>query len=158
MNTPGVCLYFENCDSIVIPSKYIGQMRLDDVQESIAKSYYNSITFESEAESFAIEILKDASLLKSDFGKTLDEIVYDIMLSRMFISGVSFNEKDICIDGVEKFQIVSVSDLGNIYIVVSDTKNWSDYFDEDTINNPSYQTFLKFVQSDTNNDDTNDKK
>ena len=56
-----ITFIFENCDSITIDGKYVGDFLVDDIKTSVKKEDVNSVGKQETAYTFAIEIFKEAN-------------------------------------------------------------------------------------------------
>ena len=85
---------FENCDSIKIEGKYIGDFLVDDLKTSMQRIACNSIEKIDTANTVAIEIHKDANKERYQFGQshieTFKEMTFDRFKAYGDITSIQF--------------------------------------------------------------------
>lgn len=159
-------LVFENVDIIRIEGKYIGDFLVDDLKTSIKRMGCNSIDKIDVANTVAIEIHKDANKERYQFGQTqwedFKQMTFDRIKNCSDITGIQFELEE---DYVEEGQVPCVeyycyyvdwtgdseytneaqktylSKDGNLYIVIADKKEISDFFDLEEIEDKEYMDF-----------------
>lgn len=157
---------FENCDSIKIEGKYIGDFLVDNLTTSIKRIACNSIEKMDVANTVAIEIHKDANKERYQFGQSnieyFKEMTFDRLKSYEDITSIQFElEEDYVEEGqsprreyhdyyvswtgdneyVNEDQKTYLSKSGNLYIVIADKKNIEDFFYLEDIEDEEYVDF-----------------
>lgn len=166
MKLKNVTLVFENCDSIMIDGKYIGEFLVDDIHTSIERIACNAIERIDSADTFAIEIHKDANKERFQFDQThiedFKQMTFDRLRGYRDITSIQI---ELIEDYVEEGQVPKeeyydyyvkwtgesdytnesqvnyVSDCGNFYIVIAEGKKIEDFFDMEEINDESSMDF-----------------
>lgn len=146
---------FENCESFTIDGKWIGSFLVSDIERKITRLGCNWIDEVITAHTFAIEIFSGADGKYNPFGiqseettkfkrlKQYDDIthidftLYDQYGEKDEVKNYHFalywdNEDDD--DWNNEAMTVYQSELGNLYIVVSDKEKFDDFFDKQVIN------------------------
>ena len=159
-------LVFENVDSIKIEGKYIGDFLVDNLETSIKRIACNSIDKIDVANTVAIEIHKDANKERYQFYQThiedFRQMTFDRIKNCADITSIQFELEE---DYVEEGQVSCVeyydyyvdwtgdseytneaqktylSKDGNLYIVIADKKEISDFFDLEEIEDKEYMDF-----------------
>lgn len=163
MKLKNITFTFENCDMITIDGKYIGDFLVDEINTSFQRVACNAIIKLNIAKVFMIEIHKDANKKRCAFGcEEWEQMTFDRFLEYNDITIIEFTLDDgdgnctdynyyvnwVGDDNMENdAQHSSVSNNGNLYIVISEDKNIEDYFDAEMINDSDYMDF-KFVMYD----------
>lgn len=156
---------FENCDSIIIDGKYIGDFLVDDLNTSIHRTACNSIDKMDVARIIAVEIHKDANRERYQFGHlspSFKQIMFDRFTNWADITEVQFElEEDYIQDGelakqeyyqfyvdwigdrdeINDSQKTYISKSGNLYVVIADGKKIEDFYDLDDIEDDEYIDF-----------------
>lgn len=157
---------FENCDSIKIEGKYIGDFLVDDLKTSMQRIACNSIEKIDTANTVAIEIHKDANKERYQFGQShiedFKEMTFDRFKKYGDITSIQFElEEDYVEEGrsprreyydyyvswtgdneyVNEAQKTYLSKSGNLYIVIADKKNIEDFFCLEDIEDEEYMDF-----------------
>lgn len=157
---------FENCDSIRIEGKYIGDFLVDNLTTSIKRIACNSIEKMDVANTVAIEIHKDANKERYPFGRSnieyFKEMTFDRLKSYEDITSIQFElEEDYVKEGqsprreyydyyvswtgdneyVNEAQKTYLSKSGNLYVVIADKKNIEDFFCLEDIEDEEYVDF-----------------
>lgn len=163
MKLKNIEFIFENCDSINIDGKYIGDFLVDDIKTSIKRIACNCITKIDVAHTIAIEIHKDANHERYAFGQTqiedFKQTVFDRLGAYNDITAIKFTLEKWCDGGPKdttysyyvdwtgdseysnEAQINYQSKEGHFYILIKDKAQFVDYFDMDLINDPEYAEF-----------------
>lgn len=141
----GIELVLENCDTITIDSEYIGAIFLDDIKRDIWRCATNAIMDAETADHFAIEIFKEVGNYNS-WLENEDMSVFDRLTAWQDITSVIVNynndeqetffvhyDDNNIFCGNNKYQKSYISAVGNLYIVVSKSKNIEDYFEKEYI-------------------------
>lgn len=163
MRLKEITFTFENCDYLKIDGKYVGDFVVDDIKTSIRRVACNAIMKMDSANTFAIEIHKDANKERYAFDQTdcdrFKEMVFDRFTQYNDITHIDFELEETYVDEgqipkVESYsyylnwtgdsdysnesQKSLISKCGNLYIYVG-KNNLEDYFpseiidDEDTM-------------------------
>lgn len=149
-----ITFVFENCDYITIDGKYVGHFLVDDIKTSFERIACNSISKMDVAETFVIEIHKDANKERYPFGQ-LDGMVWANYKHSIFdrfmeydITSIEFvlNEKEYSFyvtwngddDQMNDSQSNYISKDGNLYVVISKDKKVEDFFDLDEFDDSDY--------------------
>lgn len=159
-------LVLENCDSIEIEGKYVGDFLVDDLKTSIKRIACNSIDKIEVANTIAIEIHKDANKERYQFAQTQNEDCKQMTFERLDkcadITSIYFVlEKDYVEPGqvpceecynyyvdwtgeseyVNEAQKTYISKGGHLYIVIADGKKIEDFFDLQEIEDEEHMDF-----------------
>jgi len=151
-----IILGLENCENIEIESKYIGLFLIKDIHQIVGRIACNSISKYDEVGTVAVEIYKESNLKEYyPFGSNCDRVnIFERLNKFKDITSISlvydddskedywvvFNEED---DQENDYQKNYISDLGNLYIVVSKTEGISEYFNLEEINDEEMVNFQK---------------
>lgn len=140
---------FENCETLTIDGKYVGSFLVEDLTTAFRRIACNSFDKVEIAHTFVIEIAAGADGEHKPFGiKDLETTKFKRLLMYNDITSIDFTLGEgyetieasywLCWVGqqeeVNEGQHTYLSELGNLYIVVSDTKKFEDFFDKETIN------------------------
>lgn len=157
----------ENCDSIKIEGKYIGNFLVEDIKTSIQRIACNAINRMDTANTFVIEIHKDANKERYQFDQTQREdfkqMTFDRLTSSNDITSIEFELEEAypseqsaapCrehyhyyvkwegeSDYTNEAQKTYLSMDGNLYIVIADGKKIEDIFDINEIEDKEYMDF-----------------
>lgn len=157
---------FENCDSIKIEGKYIGDFLVDNLETSIKRIACNSIDKIYVANTVAIEIYKDANKERYQFDQdhveNFKQMTFDRFKAYGDITSIQFTLEE---DYIEEGQVpckeyydfyvdwtgdsdyendaqkIYLSKEGNLYIVIADGKKIEDFFDLEEIEDENYIAF-----------------
>ncbi|MDE7425727.1 MAG: hypothetical protein K2N51_18870 [Lachnospiraceae bacterium] len=157
---------FENCDSIKIEGKYIGDFLVDDLEKSIKRIACNLIEKIEVANTIAIEIHKDANKERYQFNQTqyedFKQMTFDRLKEYADITSIQFElEEDYVEEGqvlcreyynyyvdwsgdseyTNEAQKIYLSKDGNLYIVIADGKKLEDFFNLEEIDDGEYIDF-----------------
>ena len=157
---------FENCDSIKIEGKYIGDFLVDNLETSIKRIACNSIKKMDVANTVVIEIHKDANKERYQFDqnhiKNFKQMTFDRFKEYEDITCIQFElEEDYVEEGqvprreyhdyyvdwtgdseyTNNAQKTYLSKEGNLYIVIADGKNIEDFFVLEEIEDEGYMDF-----------------
>lgn len=133
-----ITFVFENCDSISIDGKYVGEFLVDDIGSRIKRTAINSIKKLEFANTFVIEIHKDANIERYEHDvneESFKQMTFDRFLGCDIVS-VKF---DIIEDNLDDWEI-SCSEHYKYYIDWCDM----DYDDDDDYN--IYSTYYNQYQ------------
>lgn len=158
-----ITFIFENCDSITIDGKYVGDFIVDDIQTSIQRIASNAINKIDTANIFAIEIHKDANKERYQHDQiqieNFKQMTFDRFTSWQDVTSIEFELEDsyeeeerlehydYCLnwfgDDKNLNQKVYISKCGNLYLVVADStsKKFCDFFDGEMIDDKEYMDF-----------------
>ena len=155
-------LTLENCERIRIDGKYIGMFLVDDLHTYFARVACNAIEKMETCHTFAMEIHKDADKKYDSFGresettaftriKEWNDITYVyFVLEETYVEDGSIPKTEeysygVCWTGNSDYeneaQTNYISELGHMYIVISDKNKFEDLFDKEEINDAEYIDF-----------------
>lgn len=159
---------FENCDRITIDGKYIGDFVVKDIKTEIRRITTNAIDRIDIADTFAIEIHKDANKERYQFGQidkpNWKQMTFDRLVKYSDITSIEFELYDDCTTETEEENVYTeyyfywvdwtsdsdeindaqsnyVSKDGHLYIVISADKTIEDFFDKEDIDDSDYMDF-----------------
>ena len=157
---------FENCDSIKIEGKYIGDFLVDNLETSIKRIACNSIDKIDVANTIAIEIHKDANKERYQFDQdhieNFKQMTFDRFKEYGDITSIQFElEEDYVEEGqvpcreyydyyvdwtgdseyTNEAQKTYLSKEGNLYIVIADGADIEEFFDLEEIEDGDYMDF-----------------
>ena len=134
-NVKYIELVFENCEEVRIDEKYIGYMAITDFGEEIVRVAINSICKIRAADEVALEIFSEANGPFISYGKDQGITIFDRITEWNDITHINVvyedgEEEYIAINydeglnegklGAENIlQTSKLSDLGNLYLVIS---------------------------------------
>lgn len=171
-----VTFVFENCDSITIDGKYIGEFLVDDLHTRFMRTASNCIGKMETVDTFAIEIHKDANKERFAFNQddwedykemVFDRIAYNDITQINFVLEEQYVEegKIPCMESqhytvswigddeyINEAQTTYASKCGNLYVVISKDKGIEDFFDFDEIDD-SEEIDFKFKMYGYDNED-----
>ena len=147
-NIESVILYFENCESIEIEGRHIGELEIRGLKDVI-KRHGSGIKNYRTCEDFIIEIHKDADKKYKSFGMISDQTLFVRLMNTRDITSITVKYDDGSIDdniyvlykeqentfSMNEYQHVYYSIPHHLYIVCSKENKVSDYFDMHYINN-----------------------
>lgn len=161
-----ITFFLENCDSITIDGKYIGSFLVSDIKTSIQRIACNAINRIDTANTFAIEIHRDANKERYQFDQTdyedWKQMTFDRLNQYHDITSIEFElEEDNIEDGeipcrehyeyyvdwtgdqqtINEAQTNYISKDGNLYIAIADGKTVVDFFDMKIINDSDEMDF-----------------
>lgn len=146
----------ENCESFSIDANYFGAFLIDDIRYSIQRIASNSIVKMAIADTIVIELFSEGDREYRPFGALEKITIFERLQGYNDITQVvihyedqteetyfaNWAEDDDC---ENKNQSVCKSDLGNLYIVISEEKDFSAFFDTEYMNDKDYIDFTKDV-------------
>lgn len=163
MKLKEITFILENCDSITIDGKYIGDFVVQDIHTVIQRIACNAINKIEIANEVAIEIHKDANKERYEFGlEKCKRMTFDRLTDYPDITNIEFEliddysdgeetphvEKyDYCVcwvgrnDAINEAQKDYISKDGNLYIVIADSKGIDDFFNKNDIDDSEYMDF-----------------
>lgn len=156
---------FENCDRITIDGKYVGDFLVDDLKTYFVRVASNCISKNKVANTFAIEIHKDANKERHQFNQIQLEVYKQMTFDRFKCRDITSIEFELEERYVEEDEIPCVEHYdywvdwvgeseyennaqtnyinkeGNLYIVIAKDKGIEDFFDMDEINDEEWTNF-----------------
>lgn len=155
-----ITLVFENCERIVIPRRYIGIIYIEGINVEIARVACNSISKVTSAGTIALEIFSEGNGEHKPFGipQSPPEKMFDRITECHDITAIDVTYED---DSYESFwtdyeagsedglgapniyEKTKVSDLGNLYVVISKNKDIENFFPDEDINDLDNMQFIK---------------
>lgn len=166
MRLKSITLGFENCDWITIDGKYVGQFLVDDLHTEFRRTACNSIEKVETANTFAIEIHKDANKERYQFGQIqyeeLKQTTFDRLIACNDITSIQFELEENYgelgefarsenyyywvnwvgdSDYINEAQTNYISKCGNFYIVIAEGKGTKDFFNMEEINDSEAMEF-----------------
>ena len=146
-NIESIILHFENCESIEIEGRHIGEIEVRGLKQCISR-HGNSIRNYRICDDFVLEIHKDADKRYKSFGMISDDVLFNRLLNTKDIVSITIKYNDGTIDddiyvpynedentfSINKNQHVYYSILNHLYIVCSKENLIKDYFDIGYIN------------------------
>lgn len=157
-----ITFVFENCDSITIDGKYVGYFLVDDIRTYFARMAINHVGKGETAETFAIEIHKDANKERCEFGiKEYKQMTFD-RFKGCDITSIQFTLEEQYVeegkiphtesydyyvswtsdsDYNNNAQSNYISKDDNLYVVISKDKKIEDFFDLEEIDDSDYADF-----------------
>ena len=161
-----ITFILENCDSITIDGKYVGDFIVADIKTEIKRIASNAINKIDFVDMFAIEIHKDANKERYQFDQTdfadWKQMTFDRLNKYHDIVSIEFElyddyaeeDETPCIehyayyvdwtgdsDEINNAQNNYVSKDGHLYIVISANKTIEDFFDKEEIDDSDYMDF-----------------
>lgn len=161
-----ITFIFENCDSITIDGRYVGDFIVDDIQTYIARIASNSIDKMEIVHTFVIEIHKDANVERYQHNQThierFKQMTFDRFVDCNDITGIEFELEDTYVENREnpcmehycygvnwsgdsdyynESQVNYISKDGHLYIVIAKDNSIEKFFDLETINDSEYTDF-----------------
>lgn len=163
MRLKNITFVFENCDTITIDGKYIGDFLVSDLKTEIKRIACNAIERMDIAGTVAIEIHKDANKEYYQFGQNQYEKFKTKVFDRLAdndITSIEF-ELEQSYEGIEEktesycyyvswvgesdyyndAQKCYFSDEGHLYITIAEGKKTEDFFDLEEINDSDSMDF-----------------
>ena len=147
---------FENCESFNIDANYFGAFLIDDIRYSIQRIACNSIVKMAIADTIVIELFSEGDREYRPFGGLEKTTIFERLQKYNDITQIIVHYEDQTEeayftdwakenDGENKNQGICKSDLGNLYIIISEEKDFSTFFDTEDINDKDYIDFAKDV-------------
>lgn len=171
MKLKAITFGLENCDSITIDGKYVGEFNCEDIRRSISRVACNAINIIDTCYDFVIEISKSANKERYQFDQTdyedFKQMTFDRLTKFSDIASITLefidqiysdNDDDLRTekelepityyiswtgdsDYTNDSQKYYISDLGNLYIVINHKKCIFDVFNIETVNDREYKDF-----------------
>lgn len=146
-NIESIILHCENCESIEIEGRYIGEIEIRGLKDVI-KRHGSGIKNYRTCEHFVLEIHRDADKRYKSFGMISDDVLFNRLLNTRDIVSITIKYNDGTIDddiyipyneqentfSMNEYQHVYYSIPHHLYIVCSKENKVSDYFDMHYIN------------------------
>lgn len=146
-NIESIILHCENCESIEIEGRYIGEIEIRGLKQCIRR-HGNSIRNYRTCEDFVLEIHRDADKKYKSFGMISEDVLFNRILNTKDIVSITIKYNDRTMDddiyvpyneeentfSINKYQHVYYSIPHHLYIVCSKENDISDYFDIHYIN------------------------
>ena len=160
-----ITFVFENCDVITIDGKHVGHFLVDDLQTSFSRVACNCIKKTEIADTFVVEIHKEANKERYMFDQTdvevFKQMTFDRFTQHNDITSIQFeliedleDEDTPCVehysfnvnwigddDMINNAQISYVSNEGHLYLVIAENKDIESFFNMDAINDRDYMDF-----------------
>lgn len=144
----------ENCEGFSIDANYFGAFLIDDLHYSIQRIASNNIVKMAIADTIVIELFSEGDREYRPFGALEKTTIFERLQKYNDITQVVVHYEDqteeTCFvnwaegdDCENKNQSVCKSDLGNLYIVISEEKDFSTFFDAEYMNDKDYINFTK---------------
>jgi len=143
-------IVFENCEEITIPKNVIGTLLIEKIHPVIQRIACNSISKYYVADEIVMEIFKEGDIKYKPFGCSEEESTLKRLSQYADITGIEIvykngEKENLLVDydegenegtlGAPNInEDIYVSELENIYIVISKDKKVKDYFDKERIN------------------------
>lgn len=146
---------FENCEHFSIDAKYFGALELTDFNTHIQRVASNAITKMSCVGTVAMEIFSEGDGKYSCFGdddltkferlKNWNDIaaltvVYEDDSEETYY--VNYEDEDLP-GSPNALQRSKTNKFGDLYIIISESKCFTDFFDDEEINNKEHMEFAK---------------
>ena len=166
MKLKNITLIFENCDYLTIDGKYIGDLIVDDLHTCFRRIACNAIEKVETANTFAIEIHRDANKDRHQFGQSdvphFKQKVFDRIEEYDDITHIEFELEETYVEDGEvprvehyeygvnwvgdseyenEAQTTYISSGGNMYLVIAEGKGIEDFFDKGEINDEDAMDF-----------------
>ena len=145
-NIESIILHFENCESIEIEGRHIGEIEIRGLKQCIGR-HGNGIRNYRICDDFVLEIHKDADKRYKSFGMISDDVLFNRLLNTKDIVSITIKYNDGTIDDdiyipykeedtflSNEYQKVYKSGPNHLYIVCSKDNLIKDYFDINYIN------------------------
>lgn len=157
-----ITFYFENCDSITIDGKYVGDFLVKDTSTEILRVACNSIERVDCVDTFCIEIHNDANKERYQFSQTsyadFKQTTFDRFNKYHDITSIEFElydddntqNENPCkehyyyyvtwtgnSDDINEAQSNYVSKDGHLYIMISKNKTIDDFYDKKELDDSS---------------------
>ncbi len=132
-----ISLALENCESIPIDRKHVGEFLCNNIASRVLRIACNSIANQQLCDELFVEINKDANVKYSCFGQESEEPAFDRLTKCPDVVGVEIVYEDDSSDYLlvpwnedndyaNKYQSTYVSKCGHLYLMVSKTRTVQD--------------------------------
>lgn len=158
-NIESIILHFENCESIEIEGRHIGEIEVRGLKQVISR-HGNGIRNYRICDDFVLEIHKNADKKYHSFGMISDDVLFNRLMNTKDIVSLTIKYNDGTIDDdiyipykeedtflSNEYQKVYKSGPNHLYIVCSKENLIKDYFDIGYINDEkSIDIHWKMIQ------------
>lgn len=154
-NVKSIDIVLENCEVYTFPKEDIGYFEISDIREEIFRCACNAINKYKTAYCVNIEIFDthrfqtitfDENNKTDTFERILEgnditqiHIHYENDTEEQYL--VDYNELNEALGAPNKNQKSYISDLGNLYVVISEKEKLEDVFNKEEINNKDVVNF-----------------
>ena len=146
----------ENCEGFNIDANYFGAFLIDDIRYSMQRISSHNIVKMAIADTIVIELFSEGDREYRPFGTLEKATIFERLQKYNDITQIIVHYEDqteeTCFpnwaegdDYENKNQSVCKSDLGNLYIVISEEKDFSAFFDTEYMNDKDYIEFRKEI-------------
>lgn len=149
---------FENCEYFSIDEKYFGTLELTDFNACIQRIACNAVVKMECVDTVVMEIFSEGDDKYSSYGEDMTKFKRLNMYNDITSISVVYNdnsEEEYYVNYKEEvedqlgspniYQSNYISNLGNLYIVISKDKGIFDYFNEEEINDKENIEFSKSI-------------
>lgn len=151
-------LHFENCESLRLETNVLGCVHLGKISKEISRIGCNCIAEQYFVMEVALEIFAEAEELSSwtecydpdQFKLRRIEEYNDISCIKVFYEDgtdhvyyINYNAETEMLGAPNVNQISRFSNLGNLYVVISEDRDFEYYFSDEKINDEEYMSFIK---------------
>lgn len=154
-NVKSIDIVFENCEVYTFPKEDIGYFEISDIREKISRCACNAIDKYKTTYCVNIEIFDtnrlqedciDSNVVADVFARIVNHnditqihIHYEDDTEEQYL--VDYNELNEALGAPNKNQKSYISDLGNLYIVISEKEKLEDVFNKEEINDKDVVDF-----------------
>ena len=154
-NVKSIDIVLENCEVYTFPKEDIGYFEISDIREKIFRCACNAISKYKTAYCVNIEIFDtnrlqedciDSNVVADVFARianhndiTQIHIHYEDDTEEQYL--VDYNELNEALGAPNKNQKSYISDLGNLYLVISEKEKLEDVFNKEAINDKDVVNF-----------------
>lgn len=147
MNLKSIVFVLENCDTIEVPGKYVGEMWADNIRKSFGRVGSNAFDQQEVCSSFVVEIHKDAERVRYPF-EDLNLCKAHSVFERLSVGDITsirveFVDGEIPVDVMvpwcpeddftNRWQTSRISKCGHLYITISEQSIFDEVFPADMI-------------------------
>lgn len=156
MRLKEICFILENCETITIAGKHVGDFMIEDIRTSLRRCAINATRKMEVCNHFYIEICKDANCKNKPFG--CEDIDSNDIFTRLKLGDITSVEVILedadNLEDTETYnyyvrwtgdsdyynesQEVWISNIGNLYICISEEKHLGDFLDKEEKNEEEY--------------------
>lgn len=161
-NIKEIELVLENLEIVTFKPEELGELHIGKIEECVNRIACNSIAKSKVADDIVIEIFKKAQFQKSPMEGIKKKDYFERIMKFPDITHINLTYDDDTSDylsvvweecnndEINLLQKSMLSDLGNLYIIISSdkTKDIKDYFDMEEINNKDNMEFKEDMYSD----------
>lgn len=145
---------FENCEDFSIDANYFGKFLIDDIHYSIQRIACNCIIKTTIADTIAIELFSEGDREYRPFRGLEKATIFERLQKYNDVTQIIVHYEDQTEEAYftnwaegddfeNKNQSVCKSDLGNLYIAISEEKDFSAFFNTEYMNDKDYINFAK---------------